>query len=178
MGVNKKVLVYLLFFFGLQTLSADTLEQNDNVNIFVEQKLKQTLKQWGEQVKICQEKEEKNPLSFEPSELEDLNISIDTFKTAVMTLNYNNFSLCTKKKRDAYISQSLLVYKIQQEKGKEGTDVLNFVLTTLPSNDVLEAFVKYENLSPTVRSYFEKHIGLEPFNIVTVSMPILKHFRE
>ena len=76
------------------------------------------------------------------------------------------------------MSQSLLVYKIQKERGEEGTDALNFLLKSLPSDEVLEAMAEYEMLPSKVKTYFEKHIGLEPFDIVKVSMPIFEYYRK
>lgn len=175
MDVNKKNLIFLFMFFWIDIIYANEVPLQNN--LYVENKLKQALMQWGEQTKVCLIKEEQNPLYFKPTELEDLNISLDVFRIATMTLNYNNYAQCIKEKKNAFIFQSLLVYKIQQA-NKEGTDALNFVLTTLPSNEVLNAFEKYEKLPSDIKSYFEKHIGTEPFNIVKVSMPIFKYFRK
>ena len=178
MDVNKKNLIFLLTFVCMHVLYADISPVKDTVKVYVEKNLKKALTQWGKQVKVCQEKEEKNPLHFEPESLEKLNITLLEFRTATMTLNYKNYMQCIKEKENEFMFQSLLVYKIQKENGEEGKDALNFVLEALPSSEVLEAFIKYEKLFPKVKAYFEKYIGIEPFNIVKVSMPILKYFRK
>jgi len=60
----------------------------------------------------------------------------------------------------------------------ENSDALNFLLTSLPSQEVLESVAKYNMLPVKVKSYFEQHIGKEPFNIVKVSIPIFEYFRK
>lgn len=177
MDVNKNNLIFLFLFFWIDTIYANEVPLQNNVNLYVEKKLKQALVEWGDKVKVCLHKEEQNSLYFQPTELEDLNITLHEFRTAIMTLNYNNYTQCTKEEKNAFIFQSLLVYKIQQQ-NEDGTDALNFLLETLPSDEVLNAFEKFEKLPLKIKSYFEKHIGTEPFNIVKVSMPILKYFKK
>ena len=178
MGVNKKNIIFVWIFVAIQILYAKDQVADNSVQVHVEKKLKQSLSKWGKQVKICQTKEEKNALQLNPKDISDLNISIDMFKTATIALNYKNFFECTKEAKNAFIYHSLLVYQIQQSMKHENSDALNFLLTSLPSQEVLESVAKYDILPMKVKSYFEQHIGKEPFNIVQVSIPIFEYFRK
>ena len=178
MVVNKVSSIFIVLFSLTCILNAEILIKDKIINEYVEKKLKLSLIEWGDAVKMCRKKEEQSIVSFDPESLKKLNVSVDEFRTATMALNYRNYAKCEKSKKDEYMYMSLLVYKIKQECGEESKDTLNLVLASMPSNEVLEALINYEKLLPRVKTYFEQHIGKEPFDIVKVSLPILEYFRK
>jgi hypothetical protein len=72
----------------------------------------------------------------------------------------------------------MLAYSMQKGDSLPDNDTLEALLILLPSNEMLQSLAKYEHLPQAIKTYFEKAIGTEPFDIVKVSMPILEVLRK
>jgi len=140
---------------------------------YVSKNVKEALVALSAQTEICKDKEKNTLVKITPDSLKEANISIDTFKVATMALNHINYTNCIDKEEKSFLYYSLIAYNMQKQNSIEDKDTLSASLILLPSNEVLQALAKYENLSQSIKAYFEKVIGSEPFDIIKVSMPVL-----
>jgi len=141
--------------------------------MYVSKNIKQALVKLSTQTEICKDKEKNTLVTITPSSLKEANISIDTFRIATMALNYINYSNCIDKEKKSFLYYSMIDYSIKKKKNIEDKDSLTASLILLPSNEVLQVLAKYEDLTQSIKAYFEKAIGTEPFDIIKVSMPVL-----
>ena len=109
--------------------------------------------------------------------IKDLNITMSDFKVAIMALNHRNYRQCIEKEEGDFIYAYLTQYNLNRENGKVKKDALKPLLTSLPSEEVLDAQMQYALLPPSKKKYFENTIGTNPFDIIKVSLPVFNYFR-
>lgn len=161
----------LLFMPGLYAKEDITTQD------YVEKNLNKSLVLLGDKIRVCREKEEKNPLEIVPKSLQESNITVEDFQIATKALNYTNNTLCIEKEMNHYMYHALIVYKLL-DGNIDNKEILDSVLISLPSKDIVQAIAKYESFPSYKKEYFQKNIGSTPFDIVKISLPILKAFRK
>ena len=176
MVANKLFFIFIVSICSL--VEAKTIVKPNNIDIYINNEVKTALGKLGEQIDVCHNKEKVNTLVIDPKKLQELNITIENFKVATMALDYRNNRQCIEKEENTLMYAYLLQYKIKMDDTMVEKDALKPILMSLPSDEVIEALSKYNVLPAEVKSYFEKTIGSDPFDIVKVSLPVFNAFRK
>ena len=176
MGANSKYITFIMgsVFLMTSNMYAEVNPSKNDALAYTNNNMKDSLVKFGEKIKVCTKKETDNPMFLNVNEVKNLNITSNDFNSIIVTLNYSNYDNCVKKEEREYIYNSLLYYHVQSVYNNVDKDILDPLMMSLPTTEILEARIKYDKLPVNIKEYFEKVIGSEPFDIVKVSLPILK----
>lgn len=177
MAVNR-LMIILCIGMCICYSYADTTKSSDNVNNFLSKKIENTLAKLAEKIEYCTKQEQISTLTISANNLQKENITVEDFKIATTALNYRNYRHCIEDEENTFLYYNLLQYSESMKQNVVDEEMLNAILMSLPSHEILEALSRYEVLPKKIKEYFEERIGLEPFDIVKTSLPVFKSFRK
>lgn len=170
MAVNsaKAAVALLLIFFVSISSAAERERSEGEVILYLTNNLMSSIEKMGRAIEVCDQIAETRPAPvFDKARLTELNVSRENLLTALAHLSFANHFECTRHASLAMAYDLGTLAAVQKELDVATKDLGEVHQEfSYPSARTVHYAVMYKELPVDLKTYLEKVVGQEPFELV------------